>query len=180
MHEPSVVDRGHITSSPSTRNHTNTSQTRPIWCGCRFTSASPPAAESASLTNFGCIISMIVSRFTMSSRLYFSSSSSASALPRSYSCQSRTASKPVIPVVSALRVIPSTCLIVVAVFLFGGDFKKLCAIDAYNHTNAIEIVAQAADIPSSFLRCGYVLAVFWKYRENTKNYRIGKFVQRNS
>lgn len=41
-------------------------------------------------------------------------------------------------------------LIATVVFLFGGDFKKLYAVGAYNHTRAIEIAAQAADIPSSF------------------------------
>ncbi len=71
-------------------------------------------------------------------------------------------------------------LIATVVFLFGGDFKKLYAVGAYNHTRAIEIAAQAADIPSSFLRCGYVPGVFQKYRETAENYRIGKFVQRNT
>ena len=53
--------------------------------------------------------SMILSRFATSPRSHFSSSSSASSLPRSHSCQSRTASKPVISTISSLRA-PPLCL----------------------------------------------------------------------
>ena len=54
--------------------------------------------------------SMIVSRFVTPSRLYFSSSSSAPSLPRSHSCQSRTAAKPVISTISSLRAPHPLCL----------------------------------------------------------------------
>ena len=58
MHDRSVIDRGHITASPSTRNHTNTSIELALSGAESADSQHPPAAENASSANSGCASSM--------------------------------------------------------------------------------------------------------------------------